>query len=610
MVSILTNVAAQQALQILTASEKSSAGTRARIATGLAVASTRDDSAVFIQAQTLRGDQLSWNAVGTGLARWQSITDVGISGAEAVSDLIIELKQKAFGYADASDTQFRSAIRADMEALIDQIDRVVDSSEFGGVNLLKGVPQPATRSHYSYKLPGSTVNPSGFASVKMAAMPPGSSYSVAQSHFHQLPASPLTPDSFDAARSQMIGSNSKTISVDAGTTAGRVNLLVNHFGSPDTVEIWQAGVRVAASGRAYAADGEPVQAPIAATAPAVVSFDYDPAKGQQIEVRLNSGSSGTNLWSVAADSFQLQDPAEPVPAPFPVWNDVWGWSSTAIFDPPVASANPEEVAQALDDPLDERALPIGVSAEYTINGGPEAGRVDLVFDAFDLPDTMEVWQDGVRIAASGRSYQSGGAPVDDALAVTGVQRISFDYDPDAGPVTFRFNDGEADPNSAWLVGAISFRKDAGDPLPVPESGIGGQQYPAFGPRRYDINTMPGKTGQRISTHDLSSEALRLDANSIPWGNPQDLLDVVERAEKTVLDATAYFGRHHRMLAQRVKGVMLRNDVQAEALGALVDADLGKEHARLKAQEVGQQLAMQALAIANSAPEVVLTLFRS
>nr|WP_241233685.1 flagellin [Altericroceibacterium xinjiangense] len=122
--------------------------------------------------------------------------------------------------------------------------------------------------------------------------------------------------------------------------------------------------------------------------------------------------------------------------------------------------------------------------------------------------------------------------------------------------------------------------------------------------------MPGKTGQRISTHDLSSEALRLDANSIPWGNPQDLLDVVERAEKTVLDATAYFGRHHRMLAQRVKGVMLRNDVQAEALGALVDADLGKEHARLKAQEVGQQLAMQALAIANSAPEVVLTLFRS
>lgn len=51
------------------------------------------------------------------------------------------------------------------------------------------------------------------------------------------------------------------------------------------------------------------------------------------------------------------------------------------------------------------------------------------------------------------------------------------------------------------------------------------------------------------------------------------------------------------------------DVLETGVGNLVDADLAKESARLQALQVQQQLGAQALSIANSAPQIVLQLFR-
>jgi flagellin len=52
------------------------------------------------------------------------------------------------------------------------------------------------------------------------------------------------------------------------------------------------------------------------------------------------------------------------------------------------------------------------------------------------------------------------------------------------------------------------------------------------------------------------------------------------------------------------------DVLEAGIGNLVDADLAKESARLQALQVQQQLGAQALNIANTAPQVILSLFRS
>ena len=45
------------------------------------------------------------------------------------------------------------------------------------------------------------------------------------------------------------------------------------------------------------------------------------------------------------------------------------------------------------------------------------------------------------------------------------------------------------------------------------------------------------------------------------------------------------------------------------IGNLVDADLAKESANLQALQVQQQLGVQALSIANQAPQTILSLFR-
>jgi flagellin len=48
---------------------------------------------------------------------------------------------------------------------------------------------------------------------------------------------------------------------------------------------------------------------------------------------------------------------------------------------------------------------------------------------------------------------------------------------------------------------------------------------------------------------------------------------------------------------------------SQGLGALVDANLAQESAKLQALQVQQQLAVQSLSIANQQPQVLLTLFK-
>ena len=52
-----------------------------------------------------------------------------------------------------------------------------------------------------------------------------------------------------------------------------------------------------------------------------------------------------------------------------------------------------------------------------------------------------------------------------------------------------------------------------------------------------------------------------------------------------------------------------SDALEKGIGNLVDADLAKESARLQSLQVKQQLGIQALSIANSAPSTILGFFR-
>lgn len=136
--SVNTNTGAMAALQSLTSTTKALSTTSSRITTGMNVASTKDNSAAYTTAQSLRSDLGGLQSVSSSLGRAKSVTDVAVAGAEQISDIVNQMKAKAYQAADVGvDQPARDQINKDFTALRDQITTVVNASSFNGSNLLK-----------------------------------------------------------------------------------------------------------------------------------------------------------------------------------------------------------------------------------------------------------------------------------------------------------------------------------------------------------------------------------------------------------------------------------------------------------------------------------------
>lgn len=136
--SVNTNVGAQVALQNLNATNASLATVQNRINTGKSVATAKDNGAIWAIAQGQRADIGALSAVKQSLDRGIAAVDVALAAGETVSDLLLQLKEKALAATDASlKTSARAALNEDFKALRDQIATVTGNAEFNGVNLLK-----------------------------------------------------------------------------------------------------------------------------------------------------------------------------------------------------------------------------------------------------------------------------------------------------------------------------------------------------------------------------------------------------------------------------------------------------------------------------------------
>ena len=136
--SVNTNPGALIALQNLNSTQSQLNEVQSRINTGLKVATAKDNGAVFAIAQNLRGNLAGLNAVKTSLDRGVSTVDVALAAGQAVSDLLVQLKEKAVAASDTSlDSSSRSALAEDFKALRDQITSIVSNAEFNGTNIIK-----------------------------------------------------------------------------------------------------------------------------------------------------------------------------------------------------------------------------------------------------------------------------------------------------------------------------------------------------------------------------------------------------------------------------------------------------------------------------------------
>lgn len=141
--SVNTNVGAMIALQNLNATNSDLAMVQNRINTGKKVANAKDNGAVWAIAQNQRASSGALNAVKESLQRSQSTVDVAIAAGETVSDLLVQMKEKALAAADTSlDAVSRSALNEDFISLRDQIGKAVKNATFNGINMLDGSAGP------------------------------------------------------------------------------------------------------------------------------------------------------------------------------------------------------------------------------------------------------------------------------------------------------------------------------------------------------------------------------------------------------------------------------------------------------------------------------------
>jgi flagellin len=137
--SVNTNNGAAVALQYLNATQGQLDQTQSRINSGLKVANAKDDGAIYAIAQNQRGAVAGYQAVINSINNGSSAIDVALSAGQSISDLLIQMKQKALAAADTSlDTASRQALNANFTALRDQIGTIVKNAIFNGFNLVDG----------------------------------------------------------------------------------------------------------------------------------------------------------------------------------------------------------------------------------------------------------------------------------------------------------------------------------------------------------------------------------------------------------------------------------------------------------------------------------------
>ena len=134
MSSILTNNGAMVALQTLKSINADLTKTQSVISTGKAIASAKDNSAVWAISKVMESDVAGFQAISSSLSLGESTVAVARQASETVTDLLTKMKAKIV--ASQESNVDRVKIQSDIVALRDQITAVVGAAQFNGLNLL------------------------------------------------------------------------------------------------------------------------------------------------------------------------------------------------------------------------------------------------------------------------------------------------------------------------------------------------------------------------------------------------------------------------------------------------------------------------------------------
>ncbi len=136
MSSILTNNGAMVALQTMRGINRDLSTTQSEISTGKSVGSARDNAAVWSIAKTMDSDVAGLKSIDDSLSLAKSTVTVARVAAETTVELMNEIKELLV--TGTGENVDHEKIQDDIEVLQDQIETVLDSAQFNGLNLVDG----------------------------------------------------------------------------------------------------------------------------------------------------------------------------------------------------------------------------------------------------------------------------------------------------------------------------------------------------------------------------------------------------------------------------------------------------------------------------------------
>ncbi len=124
-----------------------------------------------------------------------------------------------------------------------------------------------------------------------------------------------------------------------------------------------------------------------------------------------------------------------------------------------------------------------------------------------------------------------------------------------------------------------------------------------------LSTVDGST-ITVSAQNMSTTGISIQSASLlTSANAQSALTLINSAMVSISDKLANLGSSAKRIEVQTDFTTKLVDILQAGVGNLVDADMAEESARLQALQIKQQLGVQALAIANSAPQLILSLFQ-
>ncbi|MGF1554262.1 MAG: flagellin [Paracoccaceae bacterium] len=271
----------------------------------------------------------------------------------------------------------------------------------------------------------------------------------------------------------------------------------------------------------------------------------------------------------------------------------------------------------------------GTAGEITITSTNKFEAMEITGNS-GASTTVQVDADGAISAGSvsddfGTISTPGGADAEVGTLAARAETISFG-DPSATPPAV----AEGDSFRVSLGGAqYDYTAKEGDTLNDVAKGLkavidaGGEADIAVKVNESDDPSVSGPTLQIDNAGDdvtmtlvtgtggdASGGLVGLDGIDVTSKEgAQKALENIETLIQTSIDSASAFGSVQGRVEIQQEFVGKLTDAFESGIGSLVDADLEEASARLKALQTQQQLGVQALSIANAAPQSLLSLFR-